>query len=339
MRYASAVCAGLLLSLALLASTAVAADDPTDAPPTAAAITAPSSQTDVDNGDGTWTFTQVIDENSTPPEYLGPFYSASRLCDYGNYYGFNIYSWYDEDYGWTHSFPHWADANLQILSATLTIQAWDVDSEVEHGYYGEYDGVHVDGTLLDPGYLQGTNQTWSVTNFSVPTTAILDDGVINTFLDIDLHHAECWWATTLDYSKLVIRYSVGGVEPNQAPFAPVLAMVPAKGCPTDGEDLVVNVTGPVPADPDGDAVTYSYRWFVDVGTGGFVDDEFAGRGDHTGNVVPAADTQPLDVWRVQVTPTDEHGAIGPYTTVTFGQVGGATPAQKVTWAKVKVLYR
>lgn len=85
----------------------------------------------------------------------------------------------------------------------------------------------------------------------------------------------------------------------------------------NNDNLAVTVTGPTPADPEGDSVTYTYRWFVDAGTGEFVDDEAAGRGDHTGNVVSAEDTSVGDVWKVEVTPTDENGATGPYAVATW----------------------
>ncbi|MCP4291941.1 MAG: hypothetical protein GY780_08915, partial [bacterium] len=282
-------------------------------------LRAPSSESDVDNLDGTWTFTQVIDEDSTAPHYVQP---ASG--------GFEIYTWFDEDYGWMHDFPHWNTADLNILSATLTIVAWDVDSDVDDG---EFDGVSVDGVILDPSFLQGTDETWSVTTFDLRVSDIVDDGNLNVWLDIDMTHTEQWWATTVDYCELEIIYSTS--ISNQPPFAPELLISPA--CPGDDDDLTVTVVGPDPADPNGDDVTYVYRWFVDVTNDGmpgpFVDDEFAGRPDHTGNTVPAADTEVNDLWRVQVTPVDEFGAIGDFTTITWESLVGCypVPTDKVSW--------
>jgi len=261
----------------------------------------------VDNGDGTYTFTQVIDEQSTPPHY-----DASASAG-----GFEIYSWWDEDYGWMHTFTDWNTPGLNILSAKMTILAWDVDSEPVHGYDGEYDGVHVDGILLSPGYLQGSTGTWSETSFDIPVGAIIDDGDINVWLDIDMHHQEDTWATTLDYSLLEITFMFSS---NNSPFKPVLSLSPSETCAGDLDDLVVSVVGPTPADPDGDAVSYLYRWFVDVGTGGFIDDEFAGRGDHPDAVVPAEDTQVGDIWQVIVTPKDANGIIGPYAIAVFPEI-------------------
>lgn len=96
---------------------------------------------------------------------------------------------------------------------------------------------------------------------------------------------------------------------NNPPYQPQLSITPSLAV-EDIDDLIVTVIGPTPADPDQNTVTYTYRWFVDVGTGEFLDDELAGRGDHTGNMVPAADTVVGDVWMVEVTPVDEHEAVG-----------------------------
>jgi hypothetical protein len=282
-------------------------------------LNAATSWTDVDNGDGTRTFTMLVDEASTPPNYNGPWYVPTP---YGNYCGFEYYSWFNQDYGWVHTFDPWDTPYLNIISAQLTIVAWDIDSEPSHGYYGEYDGVHIDGTLLSPGYLQGYNNQWSTTVFDIPISTIIDDGVINVWLDIDMHHTTYNWATTLDYSYLQIHYMI---FPNDPPLQPEVSWgyladtdcITGGECITYGEGLLVEVVGPTPPDPDGDDVTYEYRWFVDIGTGGFIDDEFAGRGDHTGNTVPPEDIQPQDIWQVQIIPTDEHGAAGEQVTVTF----------------------
>jgi hypothetical protein len=204
----------------------------------------------------------------------------------------------------------------------MTIHAWDVDSEPGHGWNGEYDGMFVDGTLLSPGYLQGSNNTWSTTVFDLPLSSIVDDGDVGVFLDIDMHTRG--WLTTIDYSRIEIVYSLFANDP---PYQPELdyslTMIDdcfgGGQCAQNGQDLVIDVVGPTPADPDGDAVTYQYRWFVDVGTGGFIDDEFAGRPDHTGNTVPAADILPDDIWQVQVTPVDENLAVGNLAIATFPQ--------------------
>ena len=94
--------------------------------------------------------------------------------------------------------------------------------------------------------------------------------------------------------------------PNDPPFQPELAITPAGIVAVDA-DLNVAVTGPDPADPNGHAVTYEYRWFLNTGTGGFLDPSFHGRGTSTGPSAPASATAVGDQWRVQVTPRDELG--------------------------------
>jgi len=106
---------------------------------------------------------------------------------------------------------------------------------------------------------------------------------------------------------------------NSPPYQPQLSTTPSLAV-KDNDDLVVGVVGPTPADPDGGIVTYTYKWLVKVGTGSFVDDEAAGRGEHTGNMVPAANTNVGDVWMVEVTPIDDHAAIGNSATATWQPV-------------------
>jgi hypothetical protein len=229
----------------------------------------------------------------------------------------------DQDFGWTHTFPLWNTPGLIITSAKLIVQAYDVDAEPAHGYNGEYDAVTIDGMALNPGYLQGSNSVWSTTTFDIPVETITDDGVLNTFLNIDIHNTRLW-LTQLSSSELVITYSIGPV--NGAPYAPTLSGTPS-GNVEKNQDMTVNVTGPTPADPDGDAVTYEYRWFLDTGTGGFLDPSIHGRGTFTTNTVPSSATQLGDHWRVQVTPRDANGAIGPQAIFTFGAV---VPVSDVT---------
>lgn len=249
----------------------------------------------VDNGDGTFKYTQLINASSKAPYYTKP--SSS---------GFGVYAYYNKDYGWQHDFPEFNTAGLNITSAKLTITAYDVDSEVQWGTEGEYDGISVDGNALNPGLLQGENNKISTTVFDIPVDYILDDGKMNTFLDIDMTHEYDNWATRLDESKLVISYTFD-IE-NSAPFKPELSALPT-GIPSESDDLVINVTGPDPADENGDEVTYNYRWFVDVGQGYLVDDEFAGKTNHKGNTVPANQLKAGEIWAVEVTAVDSNGVV------------------------------
>jgi hypothetical protein len=268
-------------------------------------VAAATGESIVDNLDGTYTYTQTVDESSTAPHYTAP----------ANGGGFGIYSWMDQDYGWMHTLDPtiYADPNLTINSVQIVIRAWDVDAEPEHGLEGEYDHVTADGVDMNPVYLQGTDDTWSTTTFDVNPSLLLNDGALDMWIDIDMYDTDSW-ATTLEYSKLIVTYSTDGS--NHIPYEPVVEKSPAY-CVDTNDNLVVDVTGPNPADPDGDAVTYKYRWYVDVGTGGYLDDDFALGIDHTGNTVPAADTSVGEKWMVQVTPVDAYGAQGPMVEVEF----------------------
>jgi hypothetical protein len=270
------------------------------------AYAASTSETLVDNGDGTFSFTQRVDRYSSAPHYTRPWYGI----------GFGYYNWYNEDWGLQHSFPYVEQDDLQILSSALTIRAWDVDAEPWRGYGGEYDGIQGDGNWLNPQYLQGTNGTWSVTNFDVDPGSLYD-GSLDVWIDIDMHHTSRHWATKLDYSLLSIQFTYIDNDP---PFTPQVMVAPT-GCTFSGDDLSVSVAGPKPADPDGDSVTYRYRWLVDPGTGNFIDDEFAGRGNNTTAILPSGATRNNDRWRVEVTPVDEHSARGTKAVVTFATIG------------------
>ncbi len=259
----------------------------------------------VDNGDGSFTYTQKVDENSNPPYYIAP-----------NGYGFGEYSYFNEDYGWKHSFTDYEKFNINILSATLLIRGYDVDSEPFRGTSGEYDGISVDGVDLNPGLLQGTNGTWSETSFDIPLSSIMDDGEMTLFVDIDMQHNSRVWATTLDYSKITITYDI--IE-NEKPYIPELESS-SSSVVTPNSGISVDVVGPFPADPDGESVEYSYRWFVDVGQGYAVDDEFAGKPDHTTNHVPASSVEVYEIWTVEVTAKDSKGAISSKASLTFPEV-------------------
>jgi len=276
---------------------------------TNSALALATTESTVDHGDGSFTYTQKIDVSSTAPHY-----TPSGIGSQNG--GFNYYTNASQDFGWQHSFALIITNPLvQIQSATLWIRSYDIDSEVFHGATGEYDGVSIDGIDLNPGLLQGSNNTWSETTFDIPLSSISDDGLINTFIDVDMNNYG--WVTILDYSLLTISY----IETNNSPPSqPTLSMTPST-CTQATDNLVVNVTGPTPSDPDGDSVTYSYRWFVDVGQGNVVDDDVAGKTDHQGDTVLTSQTAAGETWRVQVTATDSNGLMSEQAIVTWVDIG------------------
>ncbi|MBU1983532.1 T9SS type A sorting domain-containing protein, partial [bacterium] len=280
----------------------------------------------VDNGNNTFTFRQTTDENSSSPYYEGPFDVPDSECR--DDAGFGIYSWFDGDYGWKHHWPDWNNPNLNVHSVRVVICSYDIDEytcNIENPGQPEeceLDHIFADGSLQNPEWLSGDNNIWTSTTFDVAPAALLDNGWLDMFIDIDVHNDDCSWATTLEWAQLVVVYSVQQQE-NHPPYTPTGYHYP--DCVDETTDQCVVVTGPNPPDPDGDNVTYQYRWFVkNSGTGGgFVNDEanplfpF----DHTGSCVPAAHSFPGDQWKVQVYAVDEHGALSlnPWI-VTFPEV-------------------
>jgi len=127
------------------------------------------------------------------------------------------YRWWNEDWGWTHTFSPPGPAPVSIISATLAIEAWDVDP----GPYPEIDKIYVgtDSAGIFLGDLNDLDNVWSTTSLPFPASTFADlmDGTINIFMDIDSTHNQDFWAVTLKSSALTVTY-----EPIPAPGAIVL---------------------------------------------------------------------------------------------------------------------
>ncbi len=266
----------------------------------------------VGNPDGSFTYRQTTDSSDTTSLYEGPFDIYSDCYDTPQC-GFEIYSWWNQDYGWKHFWNLWDAPGLTVQSVQVLICAWDVDEHsclVQHPgdpEACELDNIYADDELQNPEYLFGNNQTYSVTTFDVEPALLLDNGYLDMFIDIDVWHDTCEWATTLSWSQLVVTYTQDSL--NNPPYTPEgLGME----CVDVTTPVCVTITGPTPPDPDGDNVTYTYRWFVrNAATGwGYVDDENYPIHpiDHDGPCIPITDFEVGDMWRVQVFAVDEHGA-------------------------------
>ena len=277
----------------------------------------------VQNPDGSYTFRQTTDATSVPPLYYGPFSIPNSYCNTQS--GFGIYSWFDGDYGWAHYWTDW-NQGYTIQSVQVAICAWDVDQYTCLQNYPytdcETDSLFADGVPTNPTYLFGDNNIWSQTTVDVAPGALLDDGYVNMFMNIDVWHTDCNWATTLSWSQLIVTYTTGGT--NNPPYTPT-----GEGmtCVDILNPMCVTITGPTPPDPDGDAVTYTYRWFVaNAATGwAYQDDELNPNHpiNHTGNCVPATDFNVNDYWRVQIYAVDSYGAQSLYPLILdFPQVVG-----------------
>ena len=282
------------------------------------------------NDDGTYVFRQTTNATSTPPLYTGPWFYDTQ-CGTSNNYGFGYQSAYDQDYGWKHFWPDWNTAGLTITCVKVVICANDVDEHACNLRYPgepwkcELDKVSVDGAPQTPTYLSGDNEIDWPTTFDIPSTALLDNGYLDLWLNInELYNQQqgtgVCWVTTLSWSQLIVCYRPTQGE-NHPPYTPEGTGMP---CIDDSTTMCVTITGPVPPDPDGDGVVYSYRWFVsNLGTNyTFVDDELNPNHfgqDHSGPCIPPTDSDVGDIWKVHVFAFDvPHGAQSPnYLEVTF----------------------
>ncbi len=141
-----------------------------------------------------------------------------------------VYRYSDEDWGWDHDWTAPA-GNLGIVSATLAIDAFDVDDN--DGFYPEIDRIYGDGNLLgnldymEAGDPDGYNNEWHVTTFDLSgLLAMLGDGHLNVLMDIDVTAPDTGWALTLRSALLSITYLMPDPEPGiPAPGAIVLGSI------------------------------------------------------------------------------------------------------------------
>ncbi len=109
-------------------------------------------------------------------------------------------SW--EDWGWSHNLTTVPAGAQGILSATLSISAWDVDY-----YEGEIDVVYANGVAI--GTLDETwGRQWGTSTFALPTGVLDDlweDGELSIYVDIDSENGGS--RVTLGSSVLTINYT------------------------------------------------------------------------------------------------------------------------------------
>lgn len=121
--------------------------------------------------------------------------------------GYSLSPYYrdkNEDWGWTHTVT-FSIVNPIITSATLEIEAWDVDSGAPDRP-DELDAISADGIglgNLDIGY----TKAWHTTTFVLGPAALaaLADGTLNMWMDIDSLGTE-FWLVTLRSSTLTVDY-------------------------------------------------------------------------------------------------------------------------------------
>jgi hypothetical protein len=156
------------------------------------------------------TTSQTLD-GSTNPEWFIPDGEDPYPGD-GDYTKFSdYYRGYLEDWGWTHTVTFSVPGPINILGATLEIEAWDVD--LTGGLIPEIDEIDVDSVLL--GNLQGSSGTWYTTTFildpaALAKLAVVDDtGTLNVWMDISTGEGsgiEDYWFVTLKKATLTVDY-------------------------------------------------------------------------------------------------------------------------------------
>jgi hypothetical protein len=117
------------------------------------------------------------------------------------------YRWWDDDWGWTHTFSPPNPAPVSINWATLEIEAYDVDPGVDP----EIDLIRGDGDWLEAKHsLNDMDEAWKITVFNLDASALsrLMDGTMIISMDIDSTHITDSWAVTLRFSKLTVNYDL-----------------------------------------------------------------------------------------------------------------------------------
>jgi hypothetical protein len=104
------------------------------------------------------------------------------------------YRFFDGDWGWNHTFD---PTGKTIISANLTIWAWDID-------VGEVNVIYADGTEL--GVLEGLDDVWTSTVLNIPNLGDLLDGMLEVEIDIDSTNDFQVWGCTLNNSTLSVDW-------------------------------------------------------------------------------------------------------------------------------------
>lgn len=118
-----------------------------------------------------------------------------------------------EDWGWTHDVTSRIPADVNgILSATLTIEAWDVDT-----LDGEVDRITANNSVLGDlvGMPLGEDWAWTTTSFQLPAgvlAELLIDGKVDIFMNIDKDLLG--QRVTIGSSTLEVRFTASGDFPD-----------------------------------------------------------------------------------------------------------------------------
>jgi len=164
---------------------------------------------------GVVTVTQTMDYTDNGPWETGPYFMVpGEIEDHPPHYRHM-----NEDWGWIHNMAPLEPAGaLGIQSATLAIEAWDVD------YYeppAEIDRVYANDVLL--GILTDTNgRNYGYTYFDLPADVLAElwtDRAVYIYLDIDI--SRIGERVALRQAKLTVEYLIQGETPEPDPTGEV----------------------------------------------------------------------------------------------------------------------
>jgi len=150
----------------------------------------------------------TVDVVQAPTNYFVPTDGQKTNSPY--------YRYYNGDWGWSHN----AIAG-SFTSASLNISAYDVDWS--NSSSGEWDIIWAknnSGTWVELGHLDGNNNIWAYTIFTLDLT-LFNQAILNGLevkIDIDSTHTSNTWAVTLAKSTLSLDGGTGpGPEPGPVP--------------------------------------------------------------------------------------------------------------------------
>jgi hypothetical protein len=150
----------------------------------------------------------------------GDWFTDHAPTDYNPYFFSPYFRKNNQDWGWTHTIT-FKEPPAEIISATLEINAWDVDilSQEVHDIYA--DNIYI-GHLIpnhNESNAAGYKADWCVTTltFSSDALSTLSDGEANMWIDIDAgryveNNESSAWGVTLGCSTLTIVYESDSSE-------------------------------------------------------------------------------------------------------------------------------